>query len=509
MKPPACSSDIAACTCAAAVDTVDAADGTADGAAGGGGDRNSVGDDRDAALALQLQLEAEGWSAGGPPACAGSACAADDDASAALAAMLEEEELAKGGSLLASPELLQAQFQEYEDKMTREDAEEWHGHGDLMQRGLARDTLTLENMDKVTCYSIGHGRLREKDFYELLSLNSIRTLYDFRRSDHRGDVHAPCQQYSVRALKATCKARGIKYKHIALGRESAYGILPHIGSDEARHALIELVWHAKRGRTAFLGFDEDWRQDHRQVVAEELAKAGHAVKHVDSAGATEDHELGHTFPDFIVQEEEKLRKLEKMRQAGELKRPEKSAVDRSTEAIASRLDRPAQEVDAMDELTAASNQRELVQAQSQPAKEFKRVITRRRRQGRRRSPRPLRNWWSSAPHVPRSPPGEFSESMTACAQGARGGTCRCRVRQSCLQRSCSRPHRASAQHPPRSQRQRLYRRRHLRRRWLGTMDPIRRRWLRCRQCLRSQGVSREAPNQRRWLRRHRSCPPHC
>merc|ERR1719491_1727375 len=57
-----------------------------------------------------------------------------------------------------------------------------------------------------------------------------------------------------------------------------------------------------------------------------------------------------------------------MRQAGELKRPDKSAVDRSSESIASRLARPAEEVDAMDELRAAGNQVELVQVQRKLAR---------------------------------------------------------------------------------------------------------------------------------------------
>ena len=60
-------------------------------------------------------------------------------------------------------------------------------------------------------------------------------LYDFRASDHRGDVHAPCEHFSVRALKSSCRMRGIAYKHVALGRESAYGILKHVKMDEVRH----------------------------------------------------------------------------------------------------------------------------------------------------------------------------------------------------------------------------------------------------------------------------------
>jgi len=132
--------------------------------------------------------------------------------------------------------------------------------------------------------------------------------------------------------------------------------------------LVELVWHAKRGRAAFLGFDEDWRMDHRQVIAEELVKAGHTVEHILGHGATETHPNDRKLPDFILQEEDKLRKIEKMRQAGDLKRPEKSAVDRSSEVVASRLDRPAEMVDAMAEMRRASNQTELVQVQKKLAR---------------------------------------------------------------------------------------------------------------------------------------------
>lgn len=321
--------------------------------------------DDDAALALKLQ--ADEMDSELPPGVFAEVDATDD-ATLAMAVHLEEEEHLTVGGATMDVGLREAQFRAYDEMLNQEDAEKWHGHGDLMNGGLQRDTLTLEGMDKTTCYSIGHGRLSEKTFYELLSLHSVRALYDVRASDYRGDVHAPCQQYSVRALRSACKVRGITYKHIALGRESAYGMLAHISSDEGQHALIELVWHAKRHRTAFLGFDEDWGADHRQVVAEELAKLGHVVQHIDVSGSLEEHTPGKPFPDFLLREEEKLRKLEKMREAGELKRPEKSAVDRSTEAVASRLDRPAEVVDAMDEMRGARNQTELVQVQRKLAR---------------------------------------------------------------------------------------------------------------------------------------------
>lgn len=105
-----------------------------------------------------------------------------------------------------------------------------------MESRFARENLSLSTMDKVTLFSIGHGQMTERSFYELLQLNSIRVLYDLRASDHRGDVRAPCEHFSVRALKSSCRMRGIAYKNVALGRESAYGILKHIKTDEDRVA---------------------------------------------------------------------------------------------------------------------------------------------------------------------------------------------------------------------------------------------------------------------------------
>merc|ERR1712014_20378 len=62
-------------------------------------------------------------------------------------------------------------------------------------------------------------------------------------------------------------------------------------------------------------------------------------------------------------EEDRLRKLEKQRQAGELRRAEKSAADRSTETVVSQLMRPAVEVDAVLALQEAETQPELQRVQ--------------------------------------------------------------------------------------------------------------------------------------------------
>merc|ERR1712048_1481661 len=196
----------------------------------------------------------------------------------------------------------------------------------------------------------------------------VRVLYDIRQTDYRGELYSRHQRFSTASLKAQCRARGIFFKSMPIGRESAYGTLAHVKSDEGRHTLVELAWQAKRKRTCFLGREEDWKDDPRQVVAEEFATAGHIVEHIRTDGSTVRHCAGVQFPDWLVREEDRLKILEKKRQAGELSRPQKSSVDRSSEAIASRLARPQEEIDAMAEMRQAGNQKELIVAQRKLAR---------------------------------------------------------------------------------------------------------------------------------------------
>ncbi|CAE7897570.1 SWEET14, partial [Symbiodinium necroappetens] len=104
--------------------------------------------------------------------------------------------------------------------------------------------------------------------------------------------------------------------------------------------LAELIWWARRKRTAFLG-----------------------VKHVSADGALEDHPHDFEMPDFIAGEEVRLRRLEKQRLAGDLARPTKSATSRSTEVVAQRLTQPQKVIDAAAELRKANTQAELCRIQ--------------------------------------------------------------------------------------------------------------------------------------------------
>lgn len=279
---------------------------------------------------------------------------------AALVAQLDAEEENEQTAALT------AQFQEYENNLQQE--VRWNGQGDLMHSPFNREHLKLETMDKATVFSVGHCDLAEKDFFHVLQCHSIRVLYDVRATDYRGELYSRHQHFSVAAIRSACRARGIFYKPMSIGKESAYGTLKHIQSEEGQHTLVELAWQGSRKHTAFLGREDDWRDDARQVVAEELVKAGHKVMHIRSDGKAEHHQVGREWPDWLVREEERLKKLEKQRQAGELQRPTKSSADRSSEAIASRLARPAEQVDAMQEMRNAANQKELIVAQRKLAR---------------------------------------------------------------------------------------------------------------------------------------------
>jgi len=284
---------------------------------------------------------------------------ADDDE--ALAHRLQMEELAGE----RHDKELEAQFAEYDRVVDIAEAEKsWDGYGDLMHNPMRRATLNLEMLGPQTLYSLGASMRTEKLFFELLSLHSIRVLYDLRPTNYYDEVRCQQPHFEVRVLKSLCRQRGIHYRHVAVGRETAYGTLKHLQSDEVQHILVELCWQAKwRGRTAFLGNDEDWRADGRLAVAEELAKHGHHIEHIMANGACEIHTVGMDMPDFLLQEESRLRKVHAQRQAGEFHQREKSAVDRSTEAVARTLTTEKPEFDVSAELRDAENQTDLVRAQ--------------------------------------------------------------------------------------------------------------------------------------------------
>ena len=284
----------------------------------------------------------------------------DEDSDLALARKLQMDELHQ-----ESREQLQQQFEEYDKLINIDEAEKaWDGYGDLMHNSFRRASLNLDMLGPQTVYSLGVAAHGEKHFFELLSLHSIRVVYDFRPTDYRDEVRCQQPHFELRVLKSNCRQRGIHYRHVAVGRETAWGTLRHLESEEVQHILVELVWRAKHhGRTVFLGQEEDWRADGRLAIAEEVAKHGHTVQHVRSEGSLERHTIGMEVPDFLLQEEAQLRKIDAQRRAGELHRPDKSAVNRSLESVARSLATEKTRIDVSAELRDAESQTDLVRAQ--------------------------------------------------------------------------------------------------------------------------------------------------
>eukprot|EP00403_Amphidinium_massartii_P023050 CAMPEP_0178395010 /NCGR_PEP_ID=MMETSP0689_2-20121128/13001_1 /TAXON_ID=160604 /ORGANISM="Amphidinium massartii, Strain CS-259" /LENGTH=560 /DNA_ID=CAMNT_0020015657 /DNA_START=201 /DNA_END=1880 /DNA_ORIENTATION=+ len=285
----------------------------------------------------------------------------DGDADAALARRLQMQEL--NGEAEEDADDMDQRLQDYNHMLDVDDGS-WDGYGDLMHNSMRRKHLNLDMLGAQTIFSIGAAALPEKVFFELLSLHSIHVLYDFRPTDHRDEVHSQQKHFDVRLLKGLCRTRHIHYRHVPVGKETAYGVLKHMESDEVQHILVELVWRAKHtGRTAMMGAEEDWRSDGRIALAQELVKHGHVVEHIRGDGSTEQHVSVEKMPDFLLLEEARLRKIHAARKAGEMQAPKKSAVDRSTEAIARTLAAEKFEVDVGAELKDAENQDDLVRAQ--------------------------------------------------------------------------------------------------------------------------------------------------
>ncbi|CAE8703732.1 unnamed protein product, partial [Polarella glacialis] len=157
-------------------------------------------EESDESLALRLQFEEEGQAGGDTT---------DWEERAILEQLQELQSLEEQGG---ANESLEAQFASYEQILDANDAEDWDGRGDLMVRHWRREHLQIEQQEPCTVYSVGAGsQQHEKNFFELLSLHSVRVLYDLRPSpEHLRNWLSP------ESLEKSCKTRGLHYRHEAL-----------------------------------------------------------------------------------------------------------------------------------------------------------------------------------------------------------------------------------------------------------------------------------------------------
>lgn len=119
----------------------------------------------------------------------------------------------------------------------------------------------------VTIFTIGCGQLKERDLLDRFRLHGIDDVWDIRCALSRS-----AYQLDPDNLRRLCKALGLRYRHLPLGRAEAGGMSKHLASDEGHDALARMVLAASEGRVVvILGQMRCWRDCERQALAFTLA----------------------------------------------------------------------------------------------------------------------------------------------------------------------------------------------------------------------------------------------
>jgi uncharacterized protein (DUF488 family) len=152
-----------------------------------------------------------------------------------------------------------------------------------------------------TIFTIGHSRHPAERFVALLTQHGVQTLVDVRRRP--GSRLNP--QFNRERLAASLSAAGIGYVHLeALGglREGdaadatadagwrnpfLRSYAGHARTAAFGAALATLLDEAGRAAACVMCAEGDWRQCHRQIVADYLLSRGVAVRHIMPDGAIE------------------------------------------------------------------------------------------------------------------------------------------------------------------------------------------------------------------------------
>lgn len=148
-------------------------------------------------------------------------------------------------------------------------------------------------------FTIGHSNHEIQTFFNLLSARRIQELVDVRSIPSSGRF----PHFKKRNLEQICARRKIVYRHCpALGNKGVDGgIAALLKRPEGSSAIKELVAAARKatpcgGATAFMCAEADWRDCHRQVVAQELLQHGIVTTHICRDGSLEPHPADHVLP---------------------------------------------------------------------------------------------------------------------------------------------------------------------------------------------------------------------
>lgn len=155
-----------------------------------------------------------------------------------------------------------------------------------------------DGKEEALIYTIGHSNHDADKFLALLAKYNITALVDVRSIPSSGRF----PQFKKRSLEDLCARRQIAYRHCPELGNKVDGIAHLLRQPEGQAALQELIIAAhdrQSGATAYMCAEADWRDCHRQVIAQKLQQDFAVTStHILRDGRTELHPPTHVLPSY-------------------------------------------------------------------------------------------------------------------------------------------------------------------------------------------------------------------
>lgn len=162
--------------------------------------------------------------------------------------------------------------------------------------------MAISEESSTRIFTVGHSDHETRTFFDLLRRHRIKHLVDVRSIPSSGRF----PQFKKRSLQNACASGGVSYRHCPeLGNKATDGkygggIVHLLQQPEGQVALSELATAARNesgGATAYFCAEADWKDCHRQVVAQRLlAEYGITTTHILKNGLTELHPSSYILP---------------------------------------------------------------------------------------------------------------------------------------------------------------------------------------------------------------------
>jgi len=148
-------------------------------------------------------------------------------------------------------------------------------------------------------FTIGHSNHEAGAFLKLLAQYRIKSVIDVRSIPSSGRF----PQFKKRNLESLCSKSSVSYRHAPELGNKVDGIARLLQRPEGQRALVELAAASDferanvEGATAYMCAEADWRDCHRQVIAQRLREDfGVVTTHILRDGRTELHPAAHVLP---------------------------------------------------------------------------------------------------------------------------------------------------------------------------------------------------------------------